>query len=98
MKIKNILLVLVLALTASNAYSSEWKEKCKSISELAEMIMQSRQDGESMAKMIDSTGDGPNNLIIAAYDKPRYSTKKHQQRTIEDFRDSVYLECVKKLR
>lgn len=38
------------------------------------------------------------NLIIMAYDSPRYSTEEMQKRSVDEFRDQAYLSCAKILR
>jgi hypothetical protein len=37
-------------------------------------------------------------ITISAYDEPRYSTKEGQRRSVEEFRDRIYMDCVKRLR
>ena len=90
-------------LTFTSAYADDWSEKCDSYTQLAEAIMKARQSGVSMAKLMKTVkkkdgGDFVVQLIIDAYDTPRYSSEKMQQETIENFRDNNYLECVKALR
>ena len=87
-------------------YAGDWRELCGTIEKLATTIMKGRQSGMSMAKMMEITAekhiegvtDLLEKLIIAAYDSPRYNTKSIQKRTVEEFRDKVYLKCVKSIR
>jgi hypothetical protein len=37
-------------------------------------------------------------ITISAYDQPRYSTKESQRRIVEEFKEKIYLDCVKRLR
>ena len=76
---------------------------CGNLSSLAATVMRGGQAGVSMKIQMDvfnqdkfslTKGLG-RALIIEAYERPRYSTKKYQQREIENFRDKVYLRCVK---
>lgn len=77
----------------------DWRTGCKNAQDIAESIMKGRQQGVAMSKMMEvAEGDAANileALIIEAYDRPRYSTEKMQQRSVQGFRDDVYLECVK---
>ena len=36
-----------------------------------------------------------NNVIIEAYDSPRFSTEKHKQRAIDDYANEVFVGCYK---
>lgn len=96
---KAVLIASMFTMISAPVAADDWKEKCSQISELSKTIMKARQVGVSMA---DSMGTASNKLgeaiIIAAYDKPRYSTPKVQQQTIEDFSNEWYLQCVKELR
>ena len=69
---------------------------CKSIAKLSETVMKFRQAGKPMHEMMsivdNETGQ---KIIIAAYEKTRYHTEGRQQRQIEDFRDGMYLACIK---
>ena len=59
--------------------------------------MNAHQKGYPMQKIIrtySGAGDTIDELIIVAYDSPRYSTEESQQRIVEKYRDKVYLECV----
>jgi hypothetical protein len=81
----------------------DWRSACNSLAGLAETIMDGRQQGVSVAKMMEAIANEEEQtaqklveeLIIAAYDQPRFSTAKMQRRTMEEFRDAVYLQCVK---
>lgn len=77
----------------------DWRETCDGFSEHAELIMQARQLGISMAEAMGKTDSKVHEeMIIAAYEKPRYSTDRMQQKAIEDFRDHWYLRCAKSIR
>jgi len=81
---------------------------CGEIAGTAEVVMQSRQDGISMSKIMqvldsnaemdESTKKLMRDMLIAAYELPRFSTEKVKKETIENFRDQYYLGCVKGLR
>lgn len=89
--------ILSLFLLVTFAHAEEdWLSTCGSYSDLAETIMRTRQSGISMKQMLEvPLSKGFENLVIAAFEIPRFSTDAMQKRSIEDFRDSIYLECVK---
>ena len=76
-------------------------ELCSSIGESAEKIMEARQLGISMEILMNKLPEeGPTrnlmqNVLIMAYDSPRYSTEKYRSESIKDFRNLWYLECIK---
>lgn len=98
---KAFLILLILNLTMLPVHAEDWRETCSTVGELATTIMESRQSGASMAKLMEAVPEGGSyieTLIISAYDVPRYSTERMQKKAVEEFRDEVYLECVKALR
>ena len=70
--------------------------------------MDARQDGMAMSAIIKiAIGDYKANskeyqdaksLVISAYEKPRFSGSDYKTKSIEDFRDKAYLDCVKAAR
>jgi len=101
-------LFLLVGSVASSVYAEDgggWQEMCKATEELSRTVMSTRQKGADMSKLMAAIQGYPKaqmkmteNIIIEAYSKPRYSTKKMQQESVSDFANEVYLECVKKLR
>ena len=83
--------------------NEELSSRCKSMSELAKIIMQKRQDGVSMSEIVEKVvNTTPQPLkevlrltVISAYDKPRYNTPEIQQKIILDFENEAYLTCTK---
>jgi antitoxin component YwqK of YwqJK toxin-antitoxin module len=80
---------------------------CEIDSNFAESIMKFRQNGEPMSKIMKINQDvtqskanreSAGELIIAAYEKPRFTSEGMKQKSIEDFRDKAYLDCVKAAR
>lgn len=101
MKIASIALVLAVLASPSMA---EARTPCETISGLAGTIMEARQSGVPMAKLMEHaakagtlnarrTAEG---LIMTAYGQPRYQTPSIVQREIEDFRDEAHLACLRK--
>ena len=83
--------------------NEELSSRCKSMSELARIIMQKRQDGVPMSEIVEKVvNTTPQPLqevlrltVISAYDKPRFNTPEIQQKTILDFENESYLTCTK---
>lgn len=77
--------------------------RCEKVAELAEMIMNARQEGVPMVAMMknSSPGEGASDLsrmlIVAAYEKPGFSTKENRRRAVVEFQNDVYLQCVKEM-
>jgi hypothetical protein len=101
-----MLFVVLLAITAQPLALSAaeekatWREKCDTFSDVAEYIMTNRQQGVSMRNTMKAVEviDWAEEVVIFAYESPRYSTEDMQQRAIRDFTDEWYLRCVKILR
>ena len=84
------------------------REVCASWASLARSIMFARQRGAPIDKAMkvfddladDSIADKMNqerkrNLVIFAYDLPRFYSDEMQRRAITDFGNDVYLACIK---
>lgn len=83
------------------------QDVCDVVATTAEKLMEYRQEGKvsyrELYKRIEATksGDPINNkamkdtlhLLDLAFDKPRFATKKHQERAVRDFSDYVYRSC-----
>lgn len=85
--------------------SGDWGSTCDSVGELAEIIMTKRHEGVSMSQLMEiaRTEDGPGSelvqiMVTMAFDRPRFETVEVQRRSIEEFRDDLYLMCVKRLK
>lgn len=86
-------------------------EGCENNYEIARMTMKHRQDGFSIVsqyEVLDYIKDNSKgekgyekhyktmeNMIIKAYETPRYSLKENQERAIADFSDYWFLRCKK---
>lgn len=95
-----ILLVSFLTIMAISAHADDYREMCNSLSEAAKSTMERRQEGVSMRKVMEIAKGNKllESVVISAYDSPRYSTEEMQARSVEDFRDKWYLECIKSQR
>lgn len=87
-----------LALPSSDKQS---ERLCEGIGQAARSIMEGRQNGVSMIKLMsvaDNAGElAPllKNLVQDAYDSPRYETQEMKKRAAQDFEDKVYATCLK---
>ncbi len=63
--------------------------------------MTKRQDGVAMSDLMKAASDGsePDQMLVrmitAAYEKPRFRTAENKRHQIENFRDQLYLGCIK---
>lgn len=99
--------MLFITTISSNVYSQNTKEEndkyemCHSLEELAEIIISKRYSGVSMKNMIQRLNETNQlnkmnqTLIIAAFEQPNYSSTEMQQNAIENFKNRVYLMCIK---
>lgn len=99
---KYIITVVCLLISPPLFAAEDWRELCGSLGELAEAVMSGRQSGMPMANAINTAPDNAyrdmfEKLVIAAYTKPRYSTEGMQKRSVEEFRDEIYLGCAKSM-
>lgn len=73
---------------------------CKSYADLAATVMEARQKGIAMSKLMATNESGDRiieQFIIQAYDQPRMNVEENQQRMIRDFENDIYLACVKEI-
>ncbi|HGM7097126.1 TPA: hypothetical protein ACKQAS_001778 [Stenotrophomonas maltophilia] len=74
----------------------EWMALCKASSGLAASIMDARQSGVEMSKMMETaTTDLAKRLVISAFEQPRMSVEENRANMSRDFSNDVYLECIK---
>lgn len=101
-KLAALMLLAVPLLQAQD--QGNWREGCNSVSKLAESIMKARQNGVPMRDIFNilhahSTSESftaiSNELVIAAYEEPHWSTESNKTRAARDFSDRFYLACVK---
>ncbi len=95
---KRILFVYLLVVSLGCFAESPKKgdELCAEVHKTAAAIMENRQLGADMPRMMEIADGEPavRMLVVAAYKKPRFSTEAHQQRSVSDFANSAYLACV----
>lgn len=97
------LLVSVVAFCLGGAAAAQSKESidsCRSYSEAARTVMENRQAGTKMAELMDWAANNKGHeeiskyMVIAAYKKPAYRTPENQERTIINFENDMFLECI----
>jgi len=102
---KTLLSAIALSLLATScAYANQ--DICRKSAELAMLIMETRQSGLPITKMLDfaagSTSDEAtkkltSTLINKAYKKTRYSHKPNQEAATSDFGTEIYMDCMRSL-
>lgn len=91
---KKLFLAAVLALSVFSVQAEE-KHFCESVGELATVVMQKRQEGIDLSKMLALAKDnsGVKAIVLDAYNSPRYSTDKYIADAISDFSNKWVLAC-----
>ena len=91
-------LILAIALAAPFAYADQ--SKCQKIGQLSSKIMESRQRGAPMSDLMQIAGDSElmQQIVIDAYETPRFSSDKYQENAIKDFRSEWELACYKAMK
>tara|TARA_R110002153_G_scaffold258122_2_gene417472 strand:- start:404 stop:700 length:297 start_codon:yes stop_codon:yes gene_type:complete len=71
-------------------------ERCMVVGDLATAIMQGRQLGTPIAKLIEIAEDNDFAiaLVLLAYGQPRYSTPEYQQRAADEFGSDIVVACM----
>ena len=94
-------LILAIALLTSTAVIAEEKttslETCQTISELAGSVMEVRQSGASMVEVYKSMSGNELaiDMVVMAYDQPKFSTDKYRAESITSFSDQWFTVCIK---
>jgi len=100
-KVICVVLFCFIILSASSVQAKNWLDLCNALGNAAEEVMKGRQTGVPMQSMIGALDmNSPLSkvfltMITTAYEQPRFSTTKYQQAAIKDFKDSIFLACVK---
>ena len=96
-KIVKALGIIFVTAMMSPAFVYAEKNNCALFAQAAEVAMQSHQAGIPLSQVMEGT-DGNKalrELIIMAYERPRYSSKKFQQEEVSRFRDQIHVECLR---
>ena len=91
---KKLILAVALSLAVFSAQAEE-SYFCESVGELATIIMQNRQKGVDLSKMLalSKGDDGVKTMVLDAYNSPRYSTDKYIADAVSDFSNKWVLAC-----
>jgi hypothetical protein len=89
-------LILTTTLLATTPALAEDKPSCSDLAGLAQTIMEVRQNGVDMVKVMEVAGDTElyRQLIIMAYEQPKFDTARYKQERISEFKNMVYRECL----
>lgn len=86
----------------ANISSGDKAQLCETMGKTASNVMEIRQNGTPLSetmKMVEQVDpkiqDIFREIIMVAYDEPRWSTANSKTRAIEDYRISVERECFK---
>lgn len=96
MKLATLTLIAVIGTAAAE----EKQDVCVQVDALAQSVMEARQAGVQLSRMISiakqtGTYDLIKPLIIAAYDRPQFNGEAYQRKAVNEFKNQVYLECIK---
>lgn len=97
---KVVMVALAAAVVPGLSAAAEWQEQCSNLSGLAETVMEKRQAGVAMSAMMEVAGDKAliQEVVVQAYETPRYSTRRVKRETVQDYRDEWYRYCAKAMR
>lgn len=93
--------VLAAVMLTSPAAAIDGNMVCKASGDLAEVIMRHRQDGTAISTLMEAVGDLKipgtkdliENVIVGAYQTPRFFSDESQKRAIQDFRNGIEGMC-----
>jgi hypothetical protein len=87
-----------LALMSAPALAKESPaNNCKLLGDVAGKIMSLRQDGVTPSQLMDAlSSDKFDQLILVAFNTPRYSSPDFKTTAVEDFRSEIEVECYRK--
>ena len=96
--LKSLTAAAVLLMAAPASAQEGEKASCTVIGDFAEKVMEKRQEGIAMSRIMKIAEDSDllSAIVVAAYDQQRWQTKKIQRQTIQDFRNEIELICYQK--
>ena len=76
---------------------------CRSVAGLAEKVMVARQAGVKLSVLlqelettpVDNTTPVIREVILGAYEKPRFTTEAYVKRAIEEYRNTWHVNCLR---
>jgi hypothetical protein len=92
---KKLLLGLLVLVSCFNVKA----DTCDQWDSLVRSIIEARYAGVSLSAAMKIANTNPDEflkeMLIKIYELPNYSTKKYQQRAINDFANKIYIQCLK---
>ena len=92
-----IAILVTLSLSSGAGAEEVTRDKfCSTVYKLAETVMRNRQDGAPMPEMMKAAaGDEiSREVIVAAYENPRFSGAKYKKNATQDFANDVYAQRI----
>lgn len=84
---------------------AEKTEACKVAAEYARSIMDGRQHGVAMSRVMDLAKEADpaiapllTRMVVDAYDRPRMAVERNRETAVRDFENEAFLTCVKQTR
>ena len=97
--IKKLLATAVMAIYVTSAQAATVEDLCPAIGEIAENIMTARQNNMPMSEVMAIVAQGEaiaglaREMVIIAYDKPKFDLPDYQSRSISSFRNDMESVC-----
>ena len=91
------LILTICIVTGLSGISYAEQASCKDWERLATSIMTKRQEGAMMSDMYATAEENEaiEDMIIQAYEQPRYQTEMHKTRIINKFANEYFKACIK---
>ena len=87
---KKIIIAILLALAATTAQA----DTCSNIYDFAETIMEQRQKGASIVKMMNTTDNKIlHSIVRQAYSRPQYNMPENRVDAVNRFANDISLQC-----
>lgn len=100
LRLTAVAVVLSAGAFSSSAFSADkpagnGEDECAAFHKYAVTVMDARQAGVAMPKMMEMAGDSEllRHIVVQAYKRARFGSEKIQKREIDDFANDIYLEC-----
>jgi len=81
------------AFVAAVEVSANDNADCADWGELAQVVMEARQERVPMSDVMDAVGEGVDEMVIMAYDHPAYSTREYQLKAEQEFANEIMKMC-----
>ena len=87
--------IIITAATATASLAQDAQDPCQSAGDLAQVIMERRQDGTPMSTLMNliQGNEIARLMIVEAYKVPRMAMPANQRREVEDFRNMMEMVC-----